>query len=503
MSEPDHSRPPWLVRIFGPAGPVGAGCVLDSEHVVTCAHVVSAAKSAHHGDDGIDLDFPFVDHGQRINATVVLDGWNRPAEGSFAPFDSAGKQDLAILHLPGGVPHGAHAPPFSAMPDRSHRFEVYGFPVNHDDGVWANGSIIGPAGSGWLQLQTEAYGYRVSKGFSGSPVWDRDNSRVIGIMVAAERDTGVLASFCIPVKTIAGLWPPLEQEVRQSPAEPLDESGLYLFGLNVNGRQHGISWSTTNLVDVWLRGKGVESVALTEIEIEHGGADGYGGATGVLPVEAEYSFPFESGKRRRHALEPPLMIYPEDREAIRFQLALYPSGNFPEFGGTVSATVLYDVGTGEIGELPLTRVPAGWKLLSRATRLPIPLRFPRVLGTCEVTPGGALRGTLPARSWESVPSLSDFDEDWLARPGYEAMLTNALLDADAETRIFALRALGKLGGYNSWEAIKRCLSDEDQGVRKAAILAMLAINPAWSMDEVLARPVPLVASPLEGTGGLQ
>lgn len=169
----------------------------------------------------------------------------------------------------------------------------------------------------------------------------------------------------------------------------------------------------------------------------------------------------------------------------------------------VSATVLYDVGTGEIGELPLTRVPVGWKLLSRATRLPIPLRFPRVLGTCEVTPGGALRGTLPARSWESVPSLSDFDEDWLARPGYEAMLTNALLDADAETRIFALRALGKLGGYNSWEALKRCLSDEDQGVRKAAILAMLAINPAWSMNEVLARPVPLVASPLEGTGGLQ
>jgi len=64
VSEPHHSRPPWLVRIFGPAGPVGAGCVLDSEHVVTCAHVVSAAKSAHHGDDGITVKMSWTPESQ-------------------------------------------------------------------------------------------------------------------------------------------------------------------------------------------------------------------------------------------------------------------------------------------------------------------------------------------------------------------------------------------------------------------------------------------------------
>jgi len=315
-------------------------------------------------------------------------------------------------------------------------------------------------------------------------------------MVAAERDKDVLASFCIPMKTVARFWPPLENQIQNSLTEPKSEQGLYLVGLNVNGQKRELSWRETNLADVWLRGKGLDSILLNEIEVGHGGGDGFGGATGTLPVEAQYSFPFEFRKRRRHVLEPPLMIYPDDRDTVRFQLGLYPAGSFTEWGGSVTATLLYQIGTGETGQLPLTPVPAGWKLLSRATGVPIPLRFPRVIGICEVTPWGALRGTIPGHEWESVPRTTEFDENWLARPNYFSVLTSALLDADTETRLLAIRSLGRLGSKDSLEALSYCLSDEKKAVREAAAAALTAIDSEHGWEYVARQVIPIVAAPL-------
>jgi hypothetical protein len=83
----------------------------------------------------------------------------------------------------------------------------------------------------------------------------------------------------------------------------------------------------------------------------------------------------------------------------------------------------------------------------------------------------------------------------------EAVLTTALLDADRETRQFAIRGLGRLGRKDSLAALSHCLSDEDNAVREAAIAAMTAIDLEHG-SQYAASKVPLVAPLIELPQGL-
>ncbi|MER5617290.1 hypothetical protein [Streptomyces sp. NPDC002215] len=62
---------------------------------------------------------------------------------------------------------------------------VFGFPVGRPDGVWHSGVLRGRQGNGWVQIDPRSGGYRVSGGFSGSPVWDERLGGVVGMVAVA------------------------------------------------------------------------------------------------------------------------------------------------------------------------------------------------------------------------------------------------------------------------------------------------------------------------------
>ncbi|MER5262762.1 trypsin-like peptidase domain-containing protein [Actinosynnema sp. NPDC002837] len=159
-------------------GVVGAGFLVASDLVVTCAHVVGSAQTA------VRLEFPLVPGIPGGLARVVE--W-RP------------ELDVALVRLPAPVPGTAPAPVIN-LGDGWHRpVRVFGFPRDNDDGVWLTARLLGPTGAGWVQVEVDAGGQRVRQGFSGAPVWDDDAGGIVGMAVAAQ--PRATTAYCLPPST--------------------------------------------------------------------------------------------------------------------------------------------------------------------------------------------------------------------------------------------------------------------------------------------------------------
>ncbi|GBD52770.1 serine protease [Microcystis aeruginosa CS-1036] len=83
---------------------VGAGFLISSEYLITCAHVVNESlglnvKSAEKPTDIIECDFPIIASGTSLETTVEV--WH-PVK-----FNSNDPQDIAILKLKDSVPSQA------------------------------------------------------------------------------------------------------------------------------------------------------------------------------------------------------------------------------------------------------------------------------------------------------------------------------------------------------------------------------------------------------------
>lgn len=188
---------PALLRVRGLRGePVGVGFLVGPRTALTCAHVLEAARAPH---GTVYVDFPFLSP----NAPLVA----RPVQEDRAA-------DVAVLELEGDLPPGVAPVPLKEGGDLwGHPFRAFGFPEGHPDGVWASGVIRGPNARGQLQIEdTKATGYRVQRGFSGSPVWDDRLGGVVGMVVAAEGDPGVRAALIIPVPTLRRFCPDVPAE---------------------------------------------------------------------------------------------------------------------------------------------------------------------------------------------------------------------------------------------------------------------------------------------------
>lgn len=89
-----------------------------------------------------------------------------------------------------------------------HPARIFGFPEGRPAGVWHAGVLRSRQADGWIQTDLASDGYRVSGGFSGSPVWDEDLSAVVGMVVVAESgEPG--ASYLIPTDALLRDWEPL------------------------------------------------------------------------------------------------------------------------------------------------------------------------------------------------------------------------------------------------------------------------------------------------------
>lgn len=185
-----------LVRLYdGRRTAVGAGCLVGPDHVVTCAHVVSAALGASERDierptGEIEMDLPLVPGQPALKGSVV----------HWVPVLGDEQGDIALVALTAPAPEPAR--PVRLVPAGDvweHGFRAYGFPAGAPGGEWASGRMLATQATGWVQLEAvRAEGGRVERGYSGGPVWDDSLGGVVGIVVAARKAAELRMAYLIP-----------------------------------------------------------------------------------------------------------------------------------------------------------------------------------------------------------------------------------------------------------------------------------------------------------------
>jgi HEAT repeat protein len=152
--------------------------------------------------DDVFLDFPLVSAGTILTARVVR--W-RPEGG----------EDITVLEL-------ASAPPPAVMPaflvvavdPWQHQFQVFGFPRTHPEGIWVGGAFREKQPNGWVELkETRAAHVRLSSAFRGSPVWDEQESGIIGMVIVPEEASHASSAFAIPAETLFKVWPEANRQI--------------------------------------------------------------------------------------------------------------------------------------------------------------------------------------------------------------------------------------------------------------------------------------------------
>ncbi len=209
-----------IVRILdGNDNPVGTGFLAAKDVVVTCAHVVGDALE---GDKWLEerpsrpvsLDFPFLDDCPRIQASVRR--WY-PAN----PGTELGKpEDIAILEplLETPVPDAARPVSGISLDDGKYtgrKVRMYGFPPNHNAGVWSKGELVDETTSGWIQIAHQKGENCVAPGFSGAAVFDGRRKKCLGMLVSEYELKGVETSYMIPYETIRSVSPGLGKKPKR------------------------------------------------------------------------------------------------------------------------------------------------------------------------------------------------------------------------------------------------------------------------------------------------
>ncbi|MER5729680.1 trypsin-like peptidase domain-containing protein [Streptomyces sp. NPDC002138] len=176
------------VRVLSAEGEVvGAGFLVAADVVCTCAHVVTRALGVP--DDvpaapggWVEVDLPLLDGRPGVRAAVV--SWR------------SGGQDVALLRLEAAIEGARPVPLVDGTSVWGHAFRALGYPGGADHGVWASGTLRAGQGSGWVQMEAQQPGPRISGGFSGSAVWDEAQDGVVGMTVAAH--VGESTAYLLP-----------------------------------------------------------------------------------------------------------------------------------------------------------------------------------------------------------------------------------------------------------------------------------------------------------------
>ena len=214
---------------------VGSGFVVTADGlIVTCAHVIELARSNNY----VQLFF-YDPHSAKETQEVRIariepDYWR-----------DAAAEDVAFLHLEEPLPKAVVPLPLgSSFNTQGQTFRSFGFPeAKSEDGLLGECRILGFVSEDGIPL-IQLSSNQVSKGFSGSPVWDDSRQVVIGMItsiIATRRikiaSTEVLlpadlnwrqteTAFATPVETLFKIYPLLQ------PAEMCPYRGLDVFTEN-------------------------------------------------------------------------------------------------------------------------------------------------------------------------------------------------------------------------------------------------------------------------------
>ena len=193
------------MRVRSRAAPVrtlGAGVLLDHEHVLTCAHVATA--EAELAVDIVGLE------GIPSSDARIADGL------CVAPFANEQRGDVALLKLSVPQPDRIGATLRRAALTWDRHVHSLGYPHGPglDIGVWARMTLAGHAGVEWLQMNRRSDGeQRVRAGFSGAGVADDHTGDVLGIVVSEYTDAAAGLAWMLPVEAIIAHLPSVSQWV--------------------------------------------------------------------------------------------------------------------------------------------------------------------------------------------------------------------------------------------------------------------------------------------------
>ncbi|MFL6124893.1 serine protease, partial [Actinophytocola sp.] len=193
----------WRVRVRSRSAPrsvLGAGVLLDREHVLTCAHVAMEAPE-------LAVDMVGLDAVPSSAAHIV-------AGACVPPSADERRGDVTLLRLSEPQPNGIGAKLRRVALTWDRPVHALGYPDGLDVGVWARITLAGRAGVEWLQMNQRSQGeQRVRAGFSGAGVADDRTGDVLGIVVSEYTDADAGLSWMLPVGAIVAHLPEVSRWV--------------------------------------------------------------------------------------------------------------------------------------------------------------------------------------------------------------------------------------------------------------------------------------------------
>ncbi|WP_267009981.1 trypsin-like peptidase domain-containing protein [Streptomyces sp. NBC_00154] len=211
-----------VVRISGQKGTIaGAGFLITPDRALTCAHVVSDALDRKRDLEvaaGITVlvDFPLADGAGRGHFTAEVEWWIPEAPEHCG--------DVAVLRLVDAVPGTCPLPMAESDELSDRRVRVVGFPDGELGVIRHRGELSGKVEGDWIQLsRADTRTVHITRGFSGSPVWDEQRGAAVGIVVAAEgKRDDTQQAFAISVEAVLRTLPDLARALAPDPFRGLD-----------------------------------------------------------------------------------------------------------------------------------------------------------------------------------------------------------------------------------------------------------------------------------------
>lgn len=197
---PEIKAEDYIVRILDQKQvPVGAGCLISSRFILTCAHVVQKLDK--------EIEFSFLEFPQKkykASKTNLVPSVEELTFGS--------NNDIAVLELLQDKASQivvSSGPEYDFKNPRNCSVRVCGFPKDLNKGDWAYGKIIGSIGDGLEQFDNAAESKCVAPGFSGAPVWEMHTDAFVGMVVSTGKRKKMTSAYMISASTLAKAWPEL------------------------------------------------------------------------------------------------------------------------------------------------------------------------------------------------------------------------------------------------------------------------------------------------------
>ncbi|HVX46862.1 MAG TPA: trypsin-like peptidase domain-containing protein [Mycobacteriales bacterium] len=249
--EADRESAHWRARISygnGPGARLGAGTMLDLEHVLTCAHVLpwlAGLAADAPAEELIDRDFTVT----LINLDGSPEAEARLSPQHWVPVAADESGDIAVLRLRTPLERARPAPLRRSDLYRRQEVRTCGFPAGADTGYWVSTHFAGRCGPGgiWMQLAGE----QIGRGFSGAAVIDAAN-RVVGMCVAQLEGSELKNSYMMPVEAMSGALPDLRRWI--SGPKAVDDS------FTEAARSDPASHSSARRIAGWLAHAGAGEV---------------------------------------------------------------------------------------------------------------------------------------------------------------------------------------------------------------------------------------------------